>query len=68
MNSTKDPEIAPEDLEGFKGIRKGLGEQTESNVQLDVDDNEESKEEDSPKIQRQESYASGDYEQENADE
>ena len=29
------PDIAPEDLEGFKGIRRGLGEQVESNIDLD---------------------------------
>jgi hypothetical protein len=42
------PEIAQEDLEGFKGIRRGLGEQVESNVELDAPEEDEQKEEEIP--------------------
>lgn len=42
------PEIAQEDLEGFKGIRRGLGEQVESNVELDAPEKDEQEEDEIP--------------------
>ena len=69
------PEIAQEDLEGFKGIRRGLGEQVESNVELDAPEEDEQEEEEIPEqkiseLGRQPSTISSniDYEQANEEE